>query len=141
MGELVFFRVVIVSLERYGAHVNSFGFVFKVERIQSYNQNGWNYIEKLHQFVDGGMSDESFINTVSEIVTGAVGSNVLFTGQRWANFDMLLTNLHLKGDQSVDGISYSVFRWSSAERNNAANVLFLIGMLLIAFTSLNGLAW
>lgn len=117
------------------AHVNSLAFVFKVERIQSYNQNGWNFVEKLHQFVDGGMSDESFINTVSEIVTGAVGSNVLFTGQRWANFDMLLTNLHLKGEQSADGISYSVFRWSSAERNNATNILFLMGMLLIAFAS------
>ena len=45
----------------------------KVERIQSYNANDWNYIDQLTLFVDGGMADISFINTVSEIVTGAIG--------------------------------------------------------------------
>lgn len=39
-------------------------------KVQAYNQgNGWSYIEHLHEFVDGGMSDTSFLDDVSRIVT------------------------------------------------------------------------
>jgi len=90
---------------------------FKVERVQTYDKNGWNFIDQLHQFVDGGMSDVSFINTISEIVTEAVGSSVPFTGQRWANFNMLLTNLKLKDEQSLsDFFANSRFQWSGTTR-------------------------
>ncbi|KAL7509036.1 hypothetical protein ACHAXN_008233 [Cyclotella atomus] len=112
----------------------------QVERIQSYDKNGWSYIENLHQFVDGGMSDVSFINTVSEIVTGAVGRNVPFTGQRWANFNLLLTNLQLKDEQSfltMTNFNNFRYRWSSAERLSRPGLIlvgFIItGILLLGF--------
>ena len=39
-----------------------------IESLQSYNEGGWNYLEQLHNFVDNGMGDHSFINAVSGIV-------------------------------------------------------------------------
>ena len=39
-----------------------------MESVQSYNSKGWNYMEQLHAFVDGGLSDPSFINAISGIV-------------------------------------------------------------------------
>ncbi|KAL7541020.1 hypothetical protein ACHAXR_010560, partial [Thalassiosira sp. AJA248-18] len=39
-----------------------------IERIETYDDGNFNYREKLHQFVEGGMKDISFINTVSKIV-------------------------------------------------------------------------
>lgn len=112
----------------------------KVERIQLYDKNGWSYIENLHNFVDGGMSDVSFINTVSEIVTGAVGRSVPFTGQRWANFNLLLTNLQLKDEQSfatMTNFNNFRFRWSSAERRGRHGLVrvgfFITGILVLGF--------
>jgi hypothetical protein len=86
------------------------------------------------------MSDVSFINTVSEIVTGAVGRNVPFTGQRWANFNLLLTNLQLKDEQSfltMTNFNNFRYRWSSAERLSRPGLIlvgFIItGILLLGF--------
>ena len=39
-----------------------------MESVQSYDREGWVYLEELHKFVDGGMIDTSFINSVSGIV-------------------------------------------------------------------------
>jgi hypothetical protein len=39
-----------------------------VESVQSYNVDGWDYITKLHEYVDGGFVDTSFIDAVSGIV-------------------------------------------------------------------------
>lgn len=36
--------------------------------MQKYDNDGWNYIDELHKFVDGGMEGEEFINAVSGIV-------------------------------------------------------------------------
>ena len=37
-------------------------------RVQSYNQNSWGYIPQLIKFVDGGMVDDSFIESISGIL-------------------------------------------------------------------------
>lgn len=39
-----------------------------MESLQAYDNGGWNYIEQLHAFVDGGLSDTGFINAVSGVV-------------------------------------------------------------------------
>ena len=39
-----------------------------IESLQSYTVDGWSYMEKLHEFVDGGMVDHTFIDSVSGIV-------------------------------------------------------------------------
>lgn len=104
----------------------------EVERIQSYNYNGWNYIDQLHQFVDGGQQDVSFINTVSEILTGAIGSDVPFTGRRWANFNLLLTYLQLKDE--TDTATYS---YTSGKKNIRNNGWFSILVAIAGVVHLN----
>ncbi|KAL7478358.1 hypothetical protein ACHAW6_004124, partial [Cyclotella cf. meneghiniana] len=103
-----------------------------VERIQSYNYNGWNYIDQLHQFVDGGQQDVSFINTVSEILTGAIGSDVPFTGRRWANFNLLLTYLQLKDETDTTTYSYT-----SGKKNIRNNGWFSILVAIAGVVLLN----
>jgi len=44
------------------------GMFYWVESLQTYDKDGWNYMDKLHEFVDGGMIDMSFIDAVSGIV-------------------------------------------------------------------------
>jgi hypothetical protein len=44
------------------------GLFYWVESLQSYNVEGWNYIDELHKSVDNGMSGNSFIDAVSGIV-------------------------------------------------------------------------
>ena len=106
-----------------------------MERIQSYDKNGWNYIDQLHKFVDGGMADVSFINTVSEIVTGSIGNQVPFTGQRWATFNMLLDSLHLKEHQSIiSTMSNYRYRWSGVETASSYYGFHLMGLLALAFS-------
>jgi len=38
-------------------------------KVQAYNDQGWSFIERLHEFVDGGMKDMGFLDDVSRIVT------------------------------------------------------------------------
>ena len=52
------------------------GFFYWISDVQPYDNGGWNYINELHKFVDGGMVDEGFINAVSGIVNR--GENNLF---------------------------------------------------------------
>lgn len=67
---------------------------------------GWNYIQKLHEFVMGGMADGMFIRSVSSIVTfgcheapcpGAEDTLVEMTdaGERWSYFLQALEVLGL----------------------------------------------
>lgn len=56
-------------IEKYPTLVWDIAFFEWIERIQTYDDGQFNYIEQLHEFVDGGMSDATFINTVSKIVT------------------------------------------------------------------------
>lgn len=44
------------------------GMFYWVESLQSYNSGGWNYINELQKWVDGGMVGNSFIDSVSGIV-------------------------------------------------------------------------
>jgi hypothetical protein len=39
-----------------------------VDRIQAYDQDGWNYIDELKAFVDGGYTDFDFVDHVSSIL-------------------------------------------------------------------------
>ena len=122
-----------------------------MEKIQPYNANGWSYIDALHQFVDGGMTDVSFINTVSEIVTGATGSSVPFSGQRWANFNMLLTNLQLRNQnkQNQNGAGSeaghvdfnSWFIWSGAVSRRVVLGFLLPSLLLVRFAWMELPSW
>ena len=44
------------------------GFFYWINAVQSYDEGGWNYINELHSYVDGGMEGDAFINAVSGIV-------------------------------------------------------------------------
>jgi hypothetical protein len=39
-----------------------------MDRIQTYSKNGWNYMDELKKFVDGGYTDFSFVDAVSGVV-------------------------------------------------------------------------
>lgn len=43
------------------------GMLYWMESVQKYD-GGWNYMDKLHEFVDGGFQDRAFIDAVSGIV-------------------------------------------------------------------------
>ena len=70
-----------------------------IESLQSYDERGWNYIEHLHDFVDGGMADHSFINAVSGIVNRGCHDPPCGTGEvdgmheRAGNFQKALSIL------------------------------------------------
>ena len=70
-----------------------------IESLQSYNERGWNYMDELHNFVDGGMADHSFINAVSGIVNRGCHDPPCGTGavdgapERAGNFDKVLSTL------------------------------------------------
>ena len=61
-----------------------------IDRVQSYyDGGGWNYIQRLNEFVAGGMVDESFVYTVSAIVTqGSMNSDIEIqdSRDRWNYF-------------------------------------------------------
>ncbi|KAL7532158.1 hypothetical protein ACHAXR_009762, partial [Thalassiosira sp. AJA248-18] len=57
------------SDETYGGELQwMVGFFEWTDRIQTYDVDGWNYIEKLQEFTDGGYKDWSFVDAVSGIV-------------------------------------------------------------------------
>ena len=45
------------------------GEFYWLESVQSYNEDEWDYLTELRKFVEGGMTDQSFINGVSGIVS------------------------------------------------------------------------
>lgn len=59
---------VICSSPKYAELKWIAGLFYWMESVQSYNVRGWNYLKRLHAFVDGGYSDPSFIDSVSGIV-------------------------------------------------------------------------
>ena len=57
------------SSETYGGQLQwMVGFFEWSDRIQTYDVDGWNYIEKLKEFTDGGYKDFSFVDSVSGIL-------------------------------------------------------------------------
>lgn len=71
-----------------------------IESLQSYDERGWNYMDELHKFVDGGMTGDTFINAVSGIVNRGCHDPPCGTGEvdgtreRAGNFNKVLTALH-----------------------------------------------
>jgi hypothetical protein len=57
------------------------GFFYWLDQVQSYENEGWNYINELHSFVDNGMHDEAFINSVSGIVNRGCHNPPCGTGE------------------------------------------------------------
>ena len=45
------------------------GMLYWIFKIQAFNFDGWSYLERLHEFVDGGMQDFTFVDDVSRIIT------------------------------------------------------------------------
>ncbi len=44
------------------------GMFYWMESVQTYNEDGWDYLTELRNFVEGGMTGTSFIDAVSGIV-------------------------------------------------------------------------
>ena len=69
------------------------------ERVQRYNNNGWAYEDELIKFFDGGMVDDSFIESVSRIfargchAAGCSDLEVRMLDERKANFNMIVNDL------------------------------------------------
>ena len=67
-----------------------------VERIQSYDDTEWNYLDQLKKFVDRGMNDDDFISSVSSIVTrgcpssSCSNSRILMEEERKENFQKIM---------------------------------------------------
>lgn len=77
------------------------GMFYWVESLQTYDNGGWNYLTKLHEFVDGGMTDTSFIDSVSGIVNRGCHNPPCGTGpldggpERRTNFQKVLSEFGL----------------------------------------------
>lgn len=75
-----------------------------MESVQKYESEGWNYIDELHSYVDGGFSDSSFINAVSGIVNRGCHNPPCGTGavdggpERLGNFQKALGILGMVDD-------------------------------------------
>mmetsp|Transcript_21289 Transcript_21289/g.46201 ORF Transcript_21289/g.46201 Transcript_21289/m.46201 type:complete len:643 (+) Transcript_21289:160-2088(+) len=72
------------------------------ERVQRYHvngSNGWDYEEKLTEFVDNGMLDDSFINSVSRILSrgchasGCSDLEVRMIDKRRSNFYLIINDI------------------------------------------------
>mmetsp|Transcript_43344 Transcript_43344/g.77906 ORF Transcript_43344/g.77906 Transcript_43344/m.77906 type:complete len:815 (-) Transcript_43344:179-2623(-) len=77
------------------------GLFYWVESLQSYNVDGWNYIDELKIFVDNGMSGSKFIDAVSGIVNRGCHNPPCASGgvdgmsERSSNFLKVLAELDL----------------------------------------------
>eukprot|EP00804_Cyclotella_cryptica_P006850 CCRYP_010966-RC/>CCRYP_010966-RC protein AED:0.09 eAED:0.09 QI:59/0.92/0.86/1/0.85/0.8/15/815/1501 len=69
------------------------GLQYWVDDVQPYNENSWSYIDKIHAFVDGGLTDDAIFDAISTIITrgchncGKPISNV----ERRAKFDKIVS--------------------------------------------------
>ena len=54
------------------------GMFYWIESVQSYSKDGWDYLTELRAFVEGGLSDTSFIDGVSGIVNRGCHNPVCF---------------------------------------------------------------
>mmetsp|Transcript_2464 Transcript_2464/g.5045 ORF Transcript_2464/g.5045 Transcript_2464/m.5045 type:complete len:183 (-) Transcript_2464:179-727(-) len=78
------------------------GMFYWMESVQKYDVEGWNYMERLEEFVDGGFSDPSFINAVSGIVNRGCHNPPCGTGavdgapERSENFEKALVTFGIK---------------------------------------------
>lgn len=76
------------------------GLFYWIESLQSYDERGWNYMNELHNFVDGGMADHLFIDAISGIVNRGCHDPPCGTGEvdgkheRAGNFQKVLSTLN-----------------------------------------------
>lgn len=70
------------------------------ERVQSYTDNTrWSYVKELVKFTDGGMTDDSFIDSVSRVLShgchrdGCGGIEVRNAQQRKDNFYLIINDI------------------------------------------------
>jgi len=97
----------ICSNEKYPELKWVAGMFFWMDKVQTYNKDGWDYLTELHTFVDGGMEGEAFINSVSGIVNRGCHDPPCGTGDldggpdRLANFVKVLTILTAEAGSPV----------------------------------------
>ncbi len=62
------------------------GLFYWMDQVESFEWGSWNYLERLKLFVDGGMTDYSFVDEFSDMVVGSLYDTQL----RKANFKRIL---------------------------------------------------
>ena len=80
------------------------GMLYWIDKVQAYDVDGWSYLERLHDFVDGGMDDTTFMEVVSRIVTRGCHDqsscgNAVMSSERRAKFDKIMSHF---GQAHVD---------------------------------------
>ncbi len=69
------------------------------ERVQSYDEFGWNYMSELKKFVDGDVSGDAFIASVNRIFSlgchavGCSSREVRLSDERKANFNLIVNEV------------------------------------------------
>jgi predicted chitinase len=77
------------------------GLFYWMASVQTYDDEGWVYMDEIRAFVDGGMTDDAFLNSVSGIVNRGCHNPPCGTGpvdggpERLENFKQILTALGL----------------------------------------------
>jgi len=77
------------------------GMFYWIESVQGYDVGGWNYMDELRSFVDGGLKDRKFIDAVSGIVNRGCHNPPCGTGavdggpERYNNFVKVLSAFKL----------------------------------------------
>ena len=78
------------------------GLFYWMSSVQTYEEGGWNYLTELRSFVDGGLSGNGFIDSVSGIVNRGCHNPPCATGavdgleDRRTNFDLVLRTMGLR---------------------------------------------
>jgi len=78
------------------------GLFYWMSSVQSYDEDGWAYLDAVRDFVDGGLTDPGFIDAVSGIVNRGCHSPPCATGpvdgadERRRNFDSVLRVMGLR---------------------------------------------
>ena len=78
------------------------GLFYWMSSVQAYDEGGWNYLQELRAFVDGGMNGYAFIDAVSGIVNRGCHNPPCSTGavdgvaDRRTNFDTVLSAMGLR---------------------------------------------
>jgi hypothetical protein len=88
------------------------GMFYWVKSLQSYDNGGWSYIEKLKAFVDGGTTDTSLIDSVSGILNRGCHNHPLSRGpldggvERNTNFQDVINvfNISSSGGRKLRGV-------------------------------------
>lgn len=90
--------------------------------VQAYNKQGWSYIDRLHEFVDGGMSDLEFLDDVSRIVTRGCHDksscgNPVQDSERRAKFNQIIDHFGKAQTGASAGIMTHFPTWNPTTQN------------------------